>query len=321
MQEYFGRNQDPRLKMIDARKAVTDTGKKRISAVSQIMTKNQIRDYIIAQVETMPPLPSLVTQIMQMISDEKSCAGSFESLFRKDPILTARLLRLVNSSFFGFRNKVSSIPQAIVMVGYESLKNLVLAASISRFVKGSYPGYGYKDSGLWQHSFLTATWAERLAVALGWSKNESQCVFVSGLLHDIGKLIMSSYLTEHIREMLISLIEAEGDLVYAEKHVVGIDHAEIGACIAEKWNFSPRLIDVIKHHHITIKDRRSDGETALLKIVDHVINRSGIGMYNNFPITHNLDTVCLANLGINANVLLDLQQEIIKSSESLVSQI
>ncbi len=315
MQENSGWKNDPRLAMAEARRLVKSTGRKSIAAVSEIRSKNQIRDYIIAQVETIPPLPTVVTQIMKLIADERSNASSFESLFKKDPILTARLLRLVNSSFFGVRNKIRSIQQAIVTVGYQSLKNLVLAASISRIIKGTYPSYGYKDSGLWQHSFLTATWAERLAGELGWSKDEAERVFVSGLLHDIGKLVISNYLSDHIQEMLVSLIESEGNLVFAEQHVVGIDHAEIGACVAHKWNFSSHLIDIIKHHHVTLSKQHGDGETALLKLVDHVINSTGIGMYDNFPITHNLDNICLAILGINPEILVDLQQEIMKDSE------
>lgn len=310
-----GWKHDPRLRLAAARQQAGAAPRKTIGAVSQILTRNQIRDYIISQVETIPPLPTVVTQIMQLIADENSNASSFESLFRKDPILTARLLRLVNSSYFGFRNKISSIPQAIVMIGYQSLKNLVIAASISRIVKGSYPGYGFKDTGLWQHSFMTATWAERIASQLGWSKDDAQRIFVSGLLHDIGKLVMSSYLTGHIKEMLVSLIETRGNLVYAEKNLVGIDHAEIGACVAEKWNFSPQLADVIKKHHISLSDRNPDEETALLKLVDHLINRTGVGMYNNFPITYELDVACLAMLGVDRDILTDLQQEIRKSSE------
>ena len=152
--------------------------------VSQILIKNKIRNSILSEVDNLTPLPYVVTKILHLIEDNSSNANSFEKLFRQDPARTARLLKLVNSSYYGLRNKVSSISQAIVMLGYKTLKNLVLAASLNKIVKGEFPGYGFKNNGLWHHSFLTATWAEKLAKTLGWEKQQAQEIFVGGLLHD-----------------------------------------------------------------------------------------------------------------------------------------
>ena len=285
--------------------------------VSQILIKNQVRNSILSHVDNLAPLPHIVTKILKLIEDSNSTAKSFEELFKQDPVLTARLLKLVNSSYYGLRNKVSSIPQAIVMLGYKTLKNLVLAASLNRLIKGEFPGYGFKNNGLWHHSFLTATWAEKLAKTLGWEKQQAQEIFVGGLLHDIGKLIMSSYINSNLKEMLVTLIENDGNLIYAEQNLVGIDHTEIGACVAEKWNFAPELIFVIQNHHNHLDKQNQNTETALLQLTDYLINQDHIGMFDNFPINTTLNTSCLEILKINYDIIPEFKEKILQSFEEI----
>jgi len=285
--------------------------------VSQILIKNKVRNSILAHVDNLAPLPHIVSKILCLINDNNSTANSFEELFRQDPALTARLLKLANSSYYGLRNKVNSISHAIVMLGYKTLKNLVLAASLNKLVKGEFPGYGFKNNGLWHHSFLTATWAEKLAGTLGWEKQQSQEIFVSGLLHDIGKLIMSSYVNRDLKKMLVTLIENDGNLIYAEQNLVGIDHAEIGACVAEKWNFAPELVFIIQNHHNHLDTEEQNTKTALLHLTDYLINQDHIGMFDNFPITSTLNSSCLEILKIKYDIIPEFKEKIIQSFEEI----
>ena len=279
----------------------------------QIHSKNRLAEQMIAQVDKLPPLPSVATQIMKLIEDETSTAKSFEDLLKQDVSLTGRLLRLVNSSFFGFSNKIGSISQAIVVIGLKSLKNLVLAASVNKMMDGQFPGYGYTDSGLWQHSFMTAQWSEKIAKELSWNTEEREEIFVTGLLHDIGKLVMSTYVSKHVQEMIATLIENGGDIIAAENKLVGITHAEVGAYIADSWNFPPQLSFIIKDHHNTTPNK-FEKESAILQFVNHLINENNIGMFENFPIHKELPENCLAILGIDFGAIPDIQQSILNST-------
>ncbi|MCB1195075.1 HDOD domain-containing protein [bacterium] len=290
-------------------------------AQSSFVSKRRLTEDIIARINELPSLPTVVLKIMELIQDDTSSASAIEKYLRQDPGLTARLLRLVNSSFFGLRHKVASIPQAIMIVGYSSLKSLVLAASTSPLFKGAFPGYGLKTAGLWQHSFLTAAWAQKFAKELGWAYEDAEEVFVAGLLHDIGKMIMSTYINEHCQEMYTALFMANGQLTAAEKTLTGIDHTEIGGRIAKKWNFSEKLEFIIKAHHDLSVSSISEKEVSLIQLVNNIVTKTGFGMYENFPLNNNLPELCLKTLEISPDTIEELQRKVISQGEITASEL
>ncbi len=293
---------------------------RRLNIIHSI-SKKQLCSQIIAHVDNLPPLPTVVAQLLKLLQDDNTTALQVEELLKQDPTLAARILRLVNSAFFALRNKISSIPHAVVLLGYKTIKNLVLAASVYKLVNGAFPGYGYKEAGLWHHSVMTANWSEKLAKLLGWPTEEVQEIFVVGLLHDIGKIVMSTYVGEHVKDMISCLLETKGDLVCAEQNLIGVDHAEIGARIAEKWNFPDNLSHIINKHHEQETGNGHYKETALIQLVDYMINKKHIGMYDNFPIDHPLPSHCLDILGIYGETFTAIQDQIDENTDKLLEQI
>ncbi len=282
--------------------------------ISDVVIKKRLGEQIVARVNDLPSLSVVVTQIMELINNDKSSASNFERFLRQDQGLAARLLRIVNSSFFGLRNKISSIPQAIVLVGYNSLKNLVLAASASKLMQGAFPEYGFMEKGLWQHSFMCATWSKKIALDLGIDSQSAEELFVAGLLHDVGKLVLAKYLKD-CKEMYAQIIASDGNLEDAEETLFGITHAEIGAKVAEKWNFSQELSDIIRYHH-TIDDTTLGNKRVLLvNLVDTLLGEGMFGMYENFPGAYNVSEQCLDILGITPDMLDEYRIEIAKSAD------
>ncbi|MCB1194799.1 HDOD domain-containing protein [bacterium] len=297
------------------------TAKKNIPCPAvHVHSKERLAEQMLVQVEKLPPLPAVATQIMRLIKDDKSDAKSFEGLLKQDPLLTARLLRLVNSSFFGLPNKIASIPQAIVVIGFKSLKNLVIAASVNRMMEGQFPGYGFTEGGLWRHSILNAQWSEKLAKELGWTADSTEEIFVIGLLHDVGKLILSSYINEHMQDMISTLIECRGDIIEAENRLVGITHPEVGSYIAKEWKFPDQLSAIIRDHHKFVPEKY-EKESAVLQVVNYLINKNHIGMYDHFPLEKPLCEQCLEVLGLNQTDLPEIQQGILASSLSSDEQL
>lgn len=285
-------------------------------SLTNVVAKKRLGEEMISKVDDLPSLPTVVTQILNLIQDEQSNASNFEKYLRQDQGLTARLLRIVNSSFFGLKHKVTSISQAVVIIGYQSLKNLVLAASTSKFLEGAFPGYGFREQGLWQHSFMVASWSQKIAMKLGWSKEEAEEMFVAGLLHDIGKLVMSTYVTEHCQEMIMYIMESKGDVCKAESALMGVDHAEIGARIAQKWNFSNQLVNIIKYHHNIEESSGSEKEVSLINLVNYLLIKGQYGMFENFPIVLLLDNYCKQTLSITDENIEEYSREIHASAEN-----
>ena len=288
---------------------------KKSPAVAHVVAKKRLGEEMISRVDDLPALPTVVSKIMALIDDTSSNAQNLEQYLRQDQALAARLLRIVNSSFFGLPNKISSISQAIVIIGYNSLKNLVLAASTSKLLEGSFPGYGFKDGGLWQHAFMAATWSSKLSKRFEFEPEESEDLFIAGLLHDVGKLVLSSYISMNCKEMMTHLITCDGNIEEAEKALVGISHSEIGSRIAQKWNFSDKFAHIIKYHHNTSNAVDYHKETALIELVNYCLVEKRYGMFENIPVQIGLSEECYKQLNLSPENVTELTEEIEESAE------
>lgn len=288
---------------------------KKPGLVADVVAKKRLGEEIISRVNELPALPQMVSQIMKLISDDKSNASSFEKFLAQDQALTAKLLRMVNSSFFGLRNQITSIPQAIVIVGYNSLKNLVLAASTSKMLQQACPTYGFKEQGLWKHSFMCGTWAKQITLKLGMDSQYSDELFVCGLLHDIGKLVMAKYAESNSKEMIEQILACEGNVLIAERNVFGMDHAEVGSRIAQKWNFPKKLSDIIQYHHKIESSSNYHKELAIIHLTNFLLMEGRYGMYDNFPLAtpFNAD-YCRLHLNIDTTTVENYRKEIHESA-------
>jgi putative nucleotidyltransferase with HDIG domain len=200
-------------------------------------------EQVMEKVHDLPTLPDVFFKVNEVVNDPNTSAQDLERIIESDVAISAKLLRLVNSASYGLSRKVDSLMQAIPILGFYTVQNLVMSVSI--FEMNAMPAYDLK--AFWKHSFATGTVAKAIADADGMQGARSQAL--AGLLHDIGKAFMlQDFLVEHQgvrQEMLkdnISFIEAE-------KRILSTTHAEIGGAIAEKWNFPPNLTAAIRYHH------------------------------------------------------------------------
>lgn len=193
------------------------------------------------------PTAIVIQKVTQELNNPHSSSKSIEKVISVDQALSARVLRMANSAFYGYGGKISTIAQAIVILGLNTLKALLLAAAANRMMNQELKGYGLKEGEFWEHCVLTAVAARELSQRLKYKNHEE--VFSSGILHDLGKIFMDTYFHDH-RSAVYGLMQDHGlRLDEAEMQVLGVHHGIVGQRIARSWNFPQAFQDVMAHHH------------------------------------------------------------------------
>ncbi len=232
------------------------------------MTNRKI--YRIAlKVEAFPGMPTTAAKLLPLLDDADSTASEIESILKYDPGLTANILKLTNSAYFGIPTRVSSVKQAIVLLGWKRLLQVVMTICMSPLMNKTIPGYDLPRGALWQHSIAVSVAAEILVKAL--KIPDADEVFTAALLHDVGKLILGGFVKEdleHIEDMVTKGITFD----VAESMVLGTNHAEIGGQILNKWSFPSELVSAVQWHH----DPESCEENCNLSDIVHVANTVGL---------------------------------------------
>ena len=208
--------------------------------------KQEKVERIMAQVKAFPGMPATSAKLLKMLKNSESSAAQIEEILKYDPGLTANILKLTNSAYFGIPSKVRSVKQAVILLGWKRLLQLVMTMCMSTVMKKPLPGYDLPHGELWRHSVAVSVAAELVVNALKIPGADE--VFTAALLHDIGKLILGAFVQEdlhQIQEMVAKGIAFE----VAEYIVLGIDHARIGARVLEKWSFPSDLVNAVSWHH------------------------------------------------------------------------
>ena len=233
-------------------------------------------DCIIRSIETLKPVSHLGDKIAEIISNPGYSLNELVDVVKYDQGITANLLRICNSSFLGLRKKIVTVKQAVAYLGADKVSNLIMIAGSDAYFKGVQTGYDLGDGELWLHSVASALLAQDLAEQRG--VRPASAIFTSALLKDIGKVILHPYVGEDSDKILKLVNENHFSFVEAERDILGIDHAELGARIAERWHFSPKMVDIIRHHHTPDGKGDFDPELAIVYLSDAICMMLGIGV-------------------------------------------
>jgi HD-like signal output (HDOD) protein len=278
---------------------------------------------LLAEVDRIPTLPAVVQEILARAGSQQSSASEMEDLIRQDMVIAGRLLKLVNSPFYGLSKKVSSISQAVAIVGFSSLKSLVLAASASNMMVVELGAYGFKPEGLWKNSIVTAMLARDIAKRCGVSKDDSEEYFLAGLMRDVGMLVLGPILTKH-RVILRKRPDSKDDILTRERRAIGFDHCWAGERVSEKWKLPSTLGIVIGKHH-RIPNSLSDQQMRMLatiRLAERLGYSACAGVVADHPFETNIDGVLLQAVGLSASLFQVLMAEapgiVAKADSSLV---
>ncbi|MDD3311742.1 response regulator [Pseudodesulfovibrio sp.] len=223
---------------------------RRVTELSHILNHDGVRR-VVAGVDSLPAIPDLYVRISEELSRPEPDLKRLAGLVERDVGVTATLMRVVNSSFFGFYDKVSSPARAVVLLGVEALKGLVLGEHLLREIKGDSLA-GYSVNKLWEHSLETGYFAKAIASI---ERKDDQFVedcFISGMLHDVGKLVLATEMQERYAAVLERVRTNSGPVYGAEGLEFGVSHAEVGAYLLGLWSFKARVVEAVHGHHLPV---------------------------------------------------------------------
>jgi putative nucleotidyltransferase with HDIG domain len=199
-----------------------------------------------AAVDGMPAFPKSVQKILELTRDVNCSPKDLVQVIDKDPVVTVKILKVVNSAYYSLPKQITSINHAVVYMGFNTIKNLALSiAAIGMLPKENAAGFDGQQYLL--HSLATASIAKQLAQRVD-NADPMDC-FIAGLLHDFGKVVFAQFMPEDFRKALALSQENGTSLFLALREVIGIDHAVVGAMLVEKWRFAPNLIETIRHQY------------------------------------------------------------------------
>lgn len=229
---------------------------------------------VIARVRELPSLPQLVMELQQSMQSDDIDAHALAARIMLDTALAAKTLRLANSSFYGVSNKVTTMQQAVAVLGFHSIRTLLIACSITASFTASDAG-ALNFAAFWRHAIATAVCARVLASHLGLPAENA---FTAGLLHDIGILVLATEFPAQYQQVLAYRKAHDSLLITAELAVLGIDHARVGSALAAHWRFPAAIEDAVGGHHrdgFAGEPLTLTGLVCLASIVAHALDLSG----------------------------------------------
>lgn len=231
---------------------------------------------IIDKIVSLPTLPTVVTTLIKAVDDPATSAKDVNDIISKDQALSAKVLKLVNSAFYGFPRQIDTITRAITILGFEAIKSLALSATVFDIFKiDSIYKIEFDREQFWKHSLAVGIFNQLIAKKTGIIAVEE--AFVCGLLHDIGKIVMDQYLHDEFIKVLIVIKKRNLSFIEAENEVLGVNHQSIGRWLALKWNLPTNLVESITYHHYPRYAKEAPEIVAMTHLSDHVIKKKKIG--------------------------------------------
>jgi HD-like signal output (HDOD) protein len=236
------------------------------------MTAKTAEEFVLSAKE-LPVMPPVATEVIRKAEDPDTDLKVLAAVIARDASLAVRVLKIANSSFYSMPRKVETLQQAIVLLGYSTLRSVVVAASM----KDVFARFGLAERLLWEHAVAAGVAGAVIARSVsGFSRDEA---FLSGLVHDVGKLVMYSQADAQYQRVVEEVYANERPAIEAEREVFGFDHAEVGFHLLRRWKLADRMSSAVGAHH-DLSLAQAEGSkplAALLQVADLICHREGAG--------------------------------------------
>lgn len=259
--------------------------------MSHIVTIEQI----VEKTSDLPTIPQAAIRVMRETQSSSASAHSVARILVTDQALSAKVLRLANSAYYGLSRKISDLSEAVVVLGMKSVKNLALMAGTYPWMQRPLTGYALGPHEMWRHAFGTAV-ASQLVARVS-RKAPEDLAFTAGLLHDIGKVALSVWVENKMGAILLYAGREQISFDEAERRVLGYDHAQVGFKLAQNWNLPDEICAAALHHHRPALATVSQEVVECVHVGDYICSAMGFGLGGD-GMLYQFDESSLARLGL-----------------------
>ena len=280
-----------------------------------MQSNEEIKNRLSVSIDKMPSLPTTVGKIIQLANDINSSAKDILTVIQMDPVLTAKVLKLIHSAFYGMSDKVT-LKQAIVLLGINTIKNLALSSAIvGQMSKSSVKIKTFDLHRYWQHCLATGIASRIVCKKLQTDPQAVDEFFVAGLIHDIGKLVLALGIPMVYAKTLHYARKNSLNGVESESKIIGMNHAEVGSLLAHKWSLSDALVDTILYHHAP--EKKHGRLTWVVHVANYFAQKKGYvnaGEFGQSELNQeSVEVLGLSEFEIEAS-LANLSEEIEKAA-------
>jgi putative nucleotidyltransferase with HDIG domain len=271
------------------------------------MIKDELRAKIYSKIDEIPTLPVVIPKLLTLMESDKTGAAHIADVISHDPALTSKILKVANSAYYGFSKKISSLEKAVPLLGFNMVQSLALSIGVLRSLPAGTKLTRFSQQDLWIHSLAVATVIKELGKRYG-KGDDREYLFVIGLLHDIGKIVLDQY----FGELYHRAIKAFHDIGAIELHrletrEIGINHGEVSAMLLTRWKFPDKICNTIAAHHGSeIPDGTNAEDVAMLRIADVLAHELFLEAGEN-PIPPEIHNADLNILEMDENQLNDIR--------------
>jgi len=243
--------------------------------------QKKIIDVVRNKKTQLPTLPTIVNRILGIVNDPDSSATDLAEVVSRDQAIANKIIRLANSSYYGFARQINSIPLAISVIGYNEIVSLALGVSVFSALRLKQTQTFFDVQGLWRHAIGVATAGRMLGRRIP-GNSVSEQIFLTGLFHDIGKIFFIEYFPDDYRAVSKSDMLAERSLHQVEKEMMGIDHATLGGMLMEQWNFPGSIVVPVRYHHrSSLCPQQYQDDARIVELADNLCHAACIGSSGN----------------------------------------
>lgn len=243
------------------------------AVVSDVNQRRERTELILKKVNTLAPLPKILQEVLQLLNDISTSPHTLSKAISKDQSVVLKILTIANSPFYGLTKRVSSIEFAIMILGYDEIRNIVSALSLMESMKNKSDQY-LDQKKFWMHSYLTATIAKKLAMDMGLEKHAE--AFIAGLLHDLGISVVHRFMHSDFVS-ICELVNSGMPYNEAEVQVLGITHGEVGELLLKYWNIPEMITEIVRCHHQPFMAQSAPTLTSVVHLADYMTQMLKMG--------------------------------------------
>jgi len=278
------------------------------------MERNELKARIYSRIDELPTLPVVIPRLLSLMDDPKTGTREITEAISHDTALTAKILKVANSAYYGFSQEISRLDRAVALLGFNMVKSLALSVGVIKAMPKAKDAGLFSREGLWIHNLAVGTAVKMVAERLG-KGEEAERLFVVGLLHDIGKVVLDLFFSDDFARALEQVLERVNDgggtqLYEMERKNIGLDHGEVGGILLERWKFPGMIRMPIAFHHQDVLPGDIDlVDFSMLKISDALVQEMALGNSGNAspPRVREAD---IERLGIDQKAIGEIKDQI-----------